>query len=145
MDDRFTHIDNDGWWAPDDRSPNCRVRGSAVGRLAAYEDTGLTPEEIRGLQFDDALDITLGVSRDRLRALAEADRDGRVVVLPCKVGDTVYEIARGLSIYKSGLHSYVNEHVATELNVFDWARQGDFGKIVFLTRAEAEAALGKER
>jgi hypothetical protein len=32
----------------------------------------------------------------------------------------------------------------TELNVFDWARQGDFGKTVFLTRAEAEAAQAGE-
>ena len=30
-----------------------------------------------------------GVTLDRLRELAEADRDGRLVVLPCKVGDTV--------------------------------------------------------
>ena len=39
---------------------------ACVDRLSAYEDTGLTPEEIT----------------PRLRVLAEADRDGRVVVLP---------------------------------------------------------------
>ena len=36
----------------------------------------------------------LGVEPSRLRKLAEADKDGRVVVLPCKVGDTVYILRR---------------------------------------------------
>ena len=71
-------------------------------RLAAYEDTGLTPEEIeqvinaygRGqtLRTENALrlEAVKDISTDRLRELAEADKDGRLVVLPCKVGDTVW-------------------------------------------------------
>ena len=47
------------------------------GRLKAYEDIA----ELCG-------------GFDRLRELAEADKDGRVVVLPCKVGDTVWRIVR---------------------------------------------------
>ena len=35
-------------------------------------------------------DMVRDISTDRLRELAEADKDGRLVVLPCKVGDTVY-------------------------------------------------------
>ena len=65
-------------------------------RLAAYEDTGLTPEEIeqvinaygRGqtLRTENALrlEAVKGISTDRLRELAEADRAGRLVVLPPK-------------------------------------------------------------
>lgn len=66
--------------------------------LAAYEDTGLTPEEV--LPKDKADEIALKLMRladlesicsyTRLRELAEADKDERVVVLPCKVGDVVY-------------------------------------------------------
>ena len=61
------------------------------GRLKAYEDTGLTPEEIKAPFTEDTMinlgAQALGVEADRLRELAEADKDGRVVVLPCKVGE----------------------------------------------------------
>lgn len=61
-------------------------------RLAAYEDTGLTPEEIKAPFTEDAAinlaSQALGVEADRLRELAEADKDGRVIVLPAKKGDT---------------------------------------------------------
>ena len=60
--------------------------------LAAYEDTGMTPEEI---DMDHEAAETLrqlcrGCDLDRLEKLAEADKDGRLVVPPCKVGDTVW-------------------------------------------------------
>lgn len=60
-------------------------------RLKAYEDTGLTPEEIKAPFTEDAMinlaAQALGVEPSRLRELAVADKDGRCVVLPCKVGD----------------------------------------------------------
>ena len=60
-------------------------------RLKAYEDTGLTPEEIKAPFTEDTMinlaEQALGVEANRLRELAEADKDGRVVVLPCKVGE----------------------------------------------------------
>ena len=59
-------------------------------RLAAYEDKGLEPEKV--LPKDKADEIALKLMRladleslcnyTRLRELAEADRDGRLVVLP---------------------------------------------------------------
>lgn len=58
-------------------------------RLAAYEDTGLEPETVSKIR-DIVLDISGNL--DRLRELAQADGDGRCVVLPCKVGDTVYVV-----------------------------------------------------
>ena len=87
----------------------CRNR--LKDRIAAYEDTGLTPEEINDLasvreippeaeyainkhadSIIERLDKLLAQTDDdvRLRELAEADKDGRLVVLPCKVGDTVW-------------------------------------------------------
>lgn len=66
-------------------------------RLAAYEDTGLTPERCAEFARADAEGRYI-VMRDaeqegvaRLRELAEADKEGRLVVLPCKVGDTVID------------------------------------------------------
>lgn len=99
-------------------------------RLKAYEDIGLTPE--------------------RCAELAEADKDGRVVVLPCKVGDTVYEPnKRGfvstykvVSIHLSNCSMLVGweviDGVCSNVNGFEASA---LGKTVFLTREEAEAAL----
>lgn len=52
----------------------------------------------------DYFEILEGVKKigtiDRLREICEAERDGRLVVLPCKVGDTVYAIADCADILK---------------------------------------------
>ena len=74
----------------------------------------------------------------RLRELVEADRDGRCVVLPCKIGDTVYqadtERIYGLEVKKV---IYDCGHIA-----FD---DEAIGKTVFLTREATEDALkGKQ-
>jgi hypothetical protein len=62
-------------------------------RLKQYEDTGLEPEDIRRAFDEDAVlklaGGVLGLEPDCLRELAEADRKGRCVVLPCKIGDTL--------------------------------------------------------
>lgn len=53
--------------------------------LAAYEDTGLTPAEVHSMsgEWCAMMSVLNSIgSYDRLRELAEADRDGRVVVLP---------------------------------------------------------------
>lgn len=72
---------------------NCPFEAAVCDRLAAYEDTGLTPERCAEFARADAEGRYI-VMRDaeqegvaRLRELAEADKDGRVVVLPCKVGE----------------------------------------------------------
>ena len=65
---------------------------SAANRLADYEDTELTPEEVASL-VKDWSDLCTIVGEcgglDRVRALAEVDRDGRVVVLPFTSGRTL--------------------------------------------------------
>ena len=64
-------------------------------RLAAYEDTGLTPERCAEFARADAEGRYI-VMRDaeqegvaRLRELAKADKEGRVVVLPFTSGRTL--------------------------------------------------------
>ena len=82
---------------------DCPLETAVCERLAAYEDTGLTPEEIKAPLTEDAMiNLTaqeLGVEADRLRELAEADKDGRVVVLPCN-GYSDIEIVRNGISYK---------------------------------------------
>ena len=127
------------------------------GRLKAYEDTGLTPEEIKAQFTEDTMinlaAQALGVEADRLRELAEADKDGRVVVLPCKVGDTVWRIIRDgephitrdevRDMYFADDMTPCVELVGGRVTFTE-----KFGKTVFLSRAEAERALqemeGKE-
>jgi hypothetical protein len=103
--------------------------------LQKYLDTGLGPDEVTALQKDWS-DLCTIVGEcggiDRLRELAEADKDGRVVVLPCKVGDTVYMISWRLN----GRHE-IEERVFS-LTYFDPAK---YGKDYFLSREEAEKAL----
>lgn len=129
------------------------------GRLKAYEDIGLTPEEIKAPFTEDTMinlaAQALGVDADRLRELAEADKDGRVVVLPCEVGDTVYMIERIFDI-DNGLRDEICArkvigHGGNNLNKLWLIGSGgicnvsifvsEFGKTVFLTHEEAKKAL----
>lgn len=139
----------------------CRNR--LLDRLVKYEDTGLEPEEV--LPKDKADEIALKLMRladleslcsyTRLRELAEADKDGRLVVLPCKVGDMVYVINRHLGqIFASTVIS-INVGNSTDLKNYirtKWVgKKGNesirtwtlrqVGRYVFLTREEAEKAL----
>lgn len=69
--------------------------------LRQYLDTGLTPEEV--LPKDKADEIALKLMRladlenfcsyTRLRELAEADKAGRVAILPCEVGGTMLDLS----------------------------------------------------
>ena len=74
--------------------PVCEQTQSIIDRLAAYEDTGLEPEDFKRAFTEDALlkmtGQLLGVTPDRLRELAQADREGRCVVLPCKRDDVLW-------------------------------------------------------
>lgn len=79
-------------------------------RLKAYEDTGLEPEQIerivdaygRGhtLRSESALrlEIIRDIETDQLRELAQAEKEGRLVVLPCS-DDT--ELLRDGETYKA--------------------------------------------
>ena len=125
-------------------------------RLKAYEDTGLTPEEID--MDHEAAEQLRHLCRDcdldRLEELAEADKGRCVVALPCKAGDTVY--------YWDGCQ--IIDYKVENFSVFDgnewlmrgvhregrngigfgrefWAHEFYYCKTVFLTREEAEKAL----
>ena len=155
---------------------------TVLHRLAAIED-------ILGDEYD----------LDRLRELAQADREGRCVVLPAGIGDTVYHITTCKNFSQvldgtmygpngelgtaTGLYcpcelaetcpfpcdddgSFDCEKHKNTLAIFEDVVAGvfiedmqdvitfeysgsadfeDFGKTVFLTREEAEAALRREQ
>ena len=110
-------------------------------QLKAYEDTGLTPEEITKIGMETeagcvrAIARMYGVDTNRLRELTAADRDGRVLILPCKLGTKVYRIRYTIADYPD----------EPDLEIADtWFTpeyREDIGKTVFLTREEAERAM----
>lgn len=125
-------------------------------KCQAYEDTGLEPEEI-----EKAMDIVksavsafedFGV--DRLAKLAQADREGRCVVLPCKPSDvTVYQLrnkkhVRGIGVsprHISCATVWAGGHYALHHQGQDDCLGRDFKKTWFLDKAEAQAALRREQ
>lgn len=95
-------------------------------RLAAYEDTGFTPEQVV----------------EMAKELAELKKQ----LPPCKVGDTVYYVNNHYRIYGD----YKVDEEKVELLISDgedWGadmggpKDGVFGETVFLTKEEAEAKL----
>ena len=147
--ERLTYRDKDGF-------PMMKKRGGfkqgGVERLAAYEDTGLTPEQI---DMDHEAAETLrqlcrDCDLDRLDELAEADKDGRLVVLPCKVGQRVFALMdtdkhiSECEVKQIGMGNEIGficlEPIGAKGREYGVALNG-FGKTVFLTREEAEKAL----
>jgi hypothetical protein len=108
-------------------------------RLADYEDTGLTPEEIKAPFTEDTMinlaAQALGVEPSRLRELAEADKDGRVLILPCKLGTKVYRIRYKIVDYPGKPEPEITT------TWFTPEYREDIGRTVFFTREEAEKAL----
>ena len=131
----------------DDKCENCRV-GEIQDRREYIEFAAANV--IERLTAENA---ALGVDIGRLSELAEADKDGRVVVLPCKVGQRVFalmdtdkhisecevkQIGMGNKIGFIGL-----EPIGARGRKYGVALNG-FGKTVFLTREEAEKAMKGE-
>ena len=118
-------------------------------RLKAYEDTGLEPEAVETVKLALCakhmvdLETLNNTPISRIVELAEADKDGRMVVLPCKVGDTVYFALLGRIIEKQ-VFSIVTFSNSTRIycgGTSEYFRPEGIGKTVFLTREEAEKAL----
>ena len=134
--ERLTYF-KDGYWRVN--FSGVQYQADFVDRLAAYEDIA----ELCG-------------GFDRIRELAEADKEGRVVVLPCKVGDTIYAIEQVLR--SDGVHSKIAPiqiigiggnalNKVWLVSMFDRHEirisPSEFGINVFTTREEAEKALAE--
>ena len=154
--ERLTYRDKDGMAMMKDRGG---WKSGGIDRLAAYEDTGLAPEEISDaviaakLMAKSKIVSCFGVDADHIRELVQAEQDGRLEVLPSK---TVWELT---------MDAGPDCDMKCPVDIFDEALGCDFcsrakqfayerpctqerlkglGKTVFLTREEAEAALAQE-
>ena len=122
----------------------CRNR--LLDRLVKYEDTERTPEEI---DMDHEAAETLrqlcqNCDLDRLEKLAEADKDGRLVVRPCKVGDTLFRVFAGEILeHKVRNMRYLAIQERWDIDTIPFCSyvESSIGKTIFLTREEAERAL----
>ena len=112
----------------------------AANRLAAYEGTGLEPEAVRRLMQDwTSLIMTLDElgGMPHLRELVQAEKDGRLVVLPCR--DDV-ELERNGQTFRA-------DHWNHSLTAFRDAPETKSGKQVALfsiEEAKAELEGGKD-
>ena len=125
----------------------CWRAGEAVDKLAAYEDTEFSTDASIKLAAQ-----ALGTTPERLRELAAADKDGRVVVLPCKMGKKIYYI-NGKYIIEVEVVYYTVDETGAWLLVGETynpetggtyhcnLRTERIGKDVFLTREEADRAM----
>lgn len=132
--------------------------------LKAYKEIGLTPEEIHKLisidRWNDA------VEKEWLKCL-QAEKDGLMVKLPCKIGDLLYEVdlpeysvitCKVLSVlhYCGPEHHIPGNKIVSAVDVkvevieghgkgssYDFSQE-DFGETVFLAREAAEAALKEQ-
>ncbi|MDO4810558.1 MAG: hypothetical protein Q3985_01310 [Eubacteriales bacterium] len=107
-------------------------------RLCVHSDSADPP---------DVDEFALGLDADHLLA-------NGVVVLPCKVGDTVYDIYEALHNGEGDVRALkvTDTHIHLDRRNKAWIiicgyyfAIDDFGKTVFLTREEAEKALAKRK
>lgn len=115
------------------QSGNCTQK-EVWERLKAYEDAGLSPQACAEAREIEETLSGCDYSISRMVELMKADKDGRVVILPCKVGDTVYRLQ-----YIEQTPGRFTVGVVPIKFALIWLEE--FGKTVFLSREEAEKAL----
>ena len=145
---RFRHEDNG----------NCTAVGGFCTAVAAahcpmlreYLDTGLEPEAVETVKLALAakhmvdLETLNNTPISRLVELAEADKDGRVIVQPCKVGDILYRVFAGeIFEHRVGSMKYFAIQGKWDIETYPFCPcvESSIGKTIFLTHKEAEKAL----
>ena len=126
---------------------DCPFETAVCERLAAYEDTGLTPEQCENVKVIIESAFSDDTSKaERIRELLKADKEGRLVVLPCRQGDELWtygNFPQGREVYRFTVSDVSTLNGRTVLNTLGLGtiRPEDIGKTVFFTREEAENAL----
>lgn len=118
-------------------------------RLKQFEDTVRAPELFFKMYGELPLlesAIKNYGSHDRMKELAEADKDGRVIVQPCKIGDKLYRVFAGeIFEHRVGSLKYFAIQKRWDIETYPFCPcvESSIGKTVFLTREEAEKALAE--
>lgn len=131
------------------RDSACRQDGTCTQRLVwerlkAYEDAGLSPQACAEAREIEETLSGYDYSISRMVELMKADKDGRVIVLPAKKGDTLYAVTRfGIEkrvVKEIAAPFFYNSYESSDRAALPTAIR-NFGKTVFLSREEAEKAL----
>lgn len=134
--ERLTYFDGGKWRL---KIGDTEYSGEVADRLAAYEETGLEPEDFKQIFSEDTIlklaGQALGITPDRLRELKQADDEGRCVVLPFKPPRWVY-------MCSARFPKPAKAHYASAINVL---QDMDNGCVFGDTPKEAEAALRREQ
>ena len=118
----------------------CKYDGSCTQkevweRLKAYEDSRLSPQACAEAREIEETLSGCGCSISRMVELMKADKDGRVLILPCKLGTKVYRIRYEIADYPDEPEPEITT------TWFTPEYREDIGRTVFFTREEAEKAL----
>ena len=122
-------------------------------RLKAYEDAGLSPQACAEAREIEETLSGCDYSISRTVELMKADKEERLVVLPCRQGDELWtygNFPQGREVYRFTVSDVSTLNGRTVLNTLGLGtiRPENIGKTVFLSREEAEKALqemeGKE-
>ena len=153
--DRFTEKDENGKWMAEmlpherrfyihrcdrtDEIDKYYLYGPAIERLAAYEDLIFSPEVLQAIIKE-------------WKEWADAKNDGRLLILPCKEGDPVYQLNGpcvpcfgtcpydgGYGTYRCGPPERCEPYI--EEMKFSVTMMPHFGRIYFKTKEEAKKAL----
>lgn len=134
--ERLTYRDKDGMAMMKERGG---WKSGGIERLAAYEDTGLEPEDLKKAFNETAIlklaAQVLSTTPDHLRDILQAEQDGLLVMLPCGT-DT--------ELVRDG-HTFKADHWNHTLTAFRDAPENKSGKQVALfSTKEAEAAMAQK-
>ena len=125
---------------PDVRVDEHTTRRSIIDVLAEQEHAMEIYHQLK--IYEDIAELFGGI--DSLRELAEADKDGRVVVQPCKVGDILYRVFAGeIFEHRVGSMKYFAIQGRWDIETYPFCPcvESSIGKTVFFTSEEAKKAL----
>ena len=130
---------------------DCPFETAICERLAAYEDTGFSPEEIKSAFTPDALiklaAQALETTPDELRGMAKARKDGRLAILPTARGDMLTsEEVSAVQPFFDDVDVSVHYCTSNGMMIFvgydafrDWVKNWE----IAVANKEAERALGR--
>lgn len=128
---------------------NTRTLADSLRLLGAYVETGLTPEQCMNAKTIVDVAFSQGTSKaEKIRALLKADEEKRIVMVPCRKGDTLWTYATSPAqyVYPVRVKSVVTADgkVTVCLDPYGIEDGKNIGKTIWRTKEEAEAALERK-